>query len=408
MTLTLLIDLDDTLLTNNVDRFLKQYFRDLSNALAPFVIPEQMMAAMMTAVKAMQSKTDPAGTMEDVFNQAFYPGIDVPRLELVNVLEEFYRDQFPRLRSLTEQRPEAIELVKNAIQRGWQVVIATNPLFPATAIRQRLTWAGLSPMEIPYAWVTDFETSHFCKPNPAYYAEILAQLRWPDGPIVMIGNDLKDDILPAGGLGLPTYWLCENFDQNEMPSRSPASKQGSFDQLENWLESIDKENQPTAFDTIYALKSILLATPAVISNFCNQMDNNKLNIRPQPSEWSLTEILCHLRDVDGEVNLPRIKSVQDGSNPFIPAAVTDPWVVERNYASENGREALQEFIDIRTELIHLLNSISEDKWLNPARHAIFGPTTLKELVNFIATHDRTHIQQVWQTIQDVGIKLPVR
>ena len=408
MTLTLLIDLDDTLLTNNVDRFLKQYFKDLSDALAPFVSPERMMAAMMTAVHAMQSKTDPAGTMEEVFNQSFYPGIGVPHAELVSVLEEFYRDQFPRLRPLTNERLEAIQLCNRAIQRGWQVAIATKPLFPATAIQQKLTWAGLNPADIPFAWVTDFETSHFCKPNPAYFVEILAHLRWPEGPVVMIGNDLQDDILPAESLGMPTYWLCENCDQNEVPLRNSTSSQGSFDQLENWLENTEQENQSTAFDTICALKAILLSTPGVLSNFFNELDQSKWNVRPQPAEWSLTEILCHLRDVDREVNLPRIKSVQNGSNPFIPGAVTDPWVLERNYASENGREALQGFIDIRTELIHLLNTISEDEWLNPARHAIFGPTTLKELVNFIATHDRTHTRQVWQTIQDVGVKSPTR
>ena len=39
MTLTLLIDLDDTLLSNDVNQFLDQYFQDLSNVLSPFVEP---------------------------------------------------------------------------------------------------------------------------------------------------------------------------------------------------------------------------------------------------------------------------------------------------------------------------------------------------------------------------------
>ena len=50
------------------------------------------------------------------------------------------------------------------------------------------------------------------------------------------------------------------------------------------------------------------------------------NQRPIKNEWSITEIICHLRDVDREVNIQRIQTVLDGSNPFIPGAVTDPWV----------------------------------------------------------------------------------
>lgn len=401
MTLTLLIDLDDTLLTNDVDRFLKQYFERLSTTLAPYVDPERMMSAMMAAVRAMLSKTDPAGTMEEVFSQSFYPGIGIAQSELRGVFEEFYRNEFPRLRSLTSQRSEAVQLCKNAMEHGWQIAIATNPLFPETAIRQRLVWAGLDPDKFPFAWITSFETAHYSKPHPAYYAEILAQLRWPDGPIVMIGNDFKDDIQPAEEIGLATFWLCENCDHLPPLVRNPLSSQGAFAKLDQWLETIKSENQSPSFDSICAVKATLAATPAVAANFSTLLDQVSWNARPQPSEWSLTEILCHLRDVDREVNLPRIQSVKNGSNPFIPGAVTDPWVVERNYAVENGLDALQDFIEIRTELIHLLSKISEEEWSNPARHAIFGPTTLKELMNFIATHDRTHTQQIWQTIQIV-------
>jgi hypothetical protein len=39
------------------------------------------------------------------------------------------------------------------------------------------------------------------------------------------------------------------------------------------------------------------------------------------------------------------------------------------------------------------------EWSRPARHAIFGPTTLQELAGFMAGHDRAHVQQVWKTIR---------
>jgi hypothetical protein len=42
--------------------------------------------------------------------------------------------------------------------------------------------------------------------------------------------------------------------------------------------------------------------------------------------------------------------------------------------------------------VELLRSL-KDEWKRKARHAIFGPTDLQELVKFIAEHDKLHIRQ---------------
>ncbi len=403
MTLTLLIDLDDTLLINPMERFLDQYFKELSNALSPYVRPETMMRAMSKAVLEMRNKKEPAGSLEETFNQIFYPEIGREKAELEKTIQEFYQSRFPALSPLTSPRPEAVELITKAFQRGWRVVVATNPLFPATAVRQRLAWAGLPPQDCPFAWIADFETSHYCKPNPSYYAELLAMLRWPETPVVMVGNDLENDIFPAESLGLPTYWLQEDHYGYPTFKRHPASAQGGFDRLDHWLLAIEKESLLPHYDSISAIRATLSATPAALAAFAAQVADLKWNLRPKEGEWSLTEILCHLRDVDREVNLPRIQSILDTRNPFIPGAVTDPWVEERNYAQECGPDAMTAFTTVRTEILRLIESLDAQTWQKPARHAIFGPTTLHELLNFVATHDRSHIQQFWQTVQLVSV-----
>ncbi len=57
------------------------------------------------------------------------------------------------------------------------------------------------------------------------------------------------------------------------------------------------------------------------------------------------------------------------------------------------------FTQSRTNLLNLLDGLDEETLKKPARHAIFGPTNLKELLEFIATHDRTHIRQACNTIE---------
>ena len=398
MTLTLLIDLDDTLLTNEIDVFQKVYFKRLAEALIPWVPVETMMSAMMAAVQAMLVKKTPALTMEEQFDAVFYPKIGVAKTELTEVINKFYAETFPELRKYTAPKPEAVDLVHQAIKRGWDVVVATNPLFPFTAIEQRLEWAGLPAKETSFKWITSYETSHFSKPHPAYYAEILGQLNWPSTPAVMIGNSLEDDILPAERLGLPTYWLHER--ESDTSARHPLNATGDLGSVLLWLENIEREQPAIDFQNETAIFATLQSTPGVLENMSQSLTPAIWVQRPAESEWNIIEILAHLRDVDREVNFGRVQQTIRGENPFLPAANTDPWVQERNYAGEPGPSALAGFIHSRTTLLNLLDGATPADLSQPARHAIFGPTTLKELLGFIATHDRTHIRQAWNAIHN--------
>lgn len=395
MTITLLVDLDDTLLTNDINAFQKAYFKLLADALTPWAPPETMMAAMMTAIKAMLEKTTPGLTMEEQFDQVFYSMLEVSKNELTHAIDYFYADTFPRLRPLTSPRPEAVNLIKTAFQRGWEVVIATNPVFPKTAVLQRLEWAELSPAEYPYTLITSFETSHFCKPHPAYYAEILGMLSWPENPVVMIGNSLEDDILPAEKIGMPTFWVHEGQAED---GRIPLSDSGALEEVLPWLEIIGAERPQEEYCSVDAVLATLQSTPAVFAEIARGLQPEAWTRRPGKTEWNLIEILAHLRDVDREVNFGRIRSTMRGDNPFLPGANTDSWVRERNYTTEEGTAALMEFTQTRTNLLNLLDGLDDDKLNKPARHAIFGPTNLKELLEFIATHDRNHIRQTCSTI----------
>jgi FMN phosphatase YigB (HAD superfamily) len=81
------------------------------------------------------------------------------------------------------------------------VVIATNPLFPATAIEQRLEWAGVAGF--PYQLVTTYENSRACKPNLLYYEQILKSIGHHAEACLMVGDDDMDMV--AGHLGCATF-----------------------------------------------------------------------------------------------------------------------------------------------------------------------------------------------------------
>lgn len=396
MSLTLLLDLDDTLLDNDIDRFLPVYLKALSKHLAARFPGDLLVRELLSATQQMILNTNPGLTLEEAFDRAFYPSLGTSKEAMREEIDTFYAQIFPSLQPLTSPRPEAVEMVKEAFRRGYRVVVATNPLFPTAAIQHRLAWAGLPVDEYPFALITTYEWMHFTKPNPAYYAEILAQLGWPEQPAVMVGNSLPDDILPAAQLGLPTYYLSGNGVPGDS---NPLSGHGSLGGIMKWAGAIDGQTAASPANQPAALLAALRSTPAAIDTITRLMLGHCWSITPRPSEWSITEIVCHLRDVDREVNLPRFELVAREENAFLPGINTDLWAEERQYRQQDGPEAVKSFTAARTQLVALLETLPAGDWERNARHAIFGPSTITELAGFIATHDRTHIQQIYANLR---------
>jgi len=124
---------------------------------------------------------------------------------------------------------------------GLQVVIATNPLFPLTAIEQRLEWAGLPVEEFPFALITSYEIMHSTKPHLAYYEEIAQRLGVEEKKCLMVGDDWRLDIAPAYAVGMQTYWVADTDVLPPTPGIH-LSGQGSLTDLSEWLRSTELED----------------------------------------------------------------------------------------------------------------------------------------------------------------------
>lgn len=395
MTFTLLLDLDDTLLETNTATFFPAYLQALSGALGHLVPPETMLPALMSGTKRMMENLDPALTLREVFDAYFFNKLGMARDSLQATIDNFYDDVFPNLGSLTKARPEAIRLVDWAFEQGYRVAIATNPLFPLKAIHHRLRWAGLPPERYPFALVSSYERFHFTKESVAYFGEVMGQMGWPEDPVVMVGNDMDMDLRPAQQAGFPVFWV-KNGD--EISPEFAAIPQGRLEEFRNWLEGVDPQALQLSYNSPQALRALLRSTPAALASLTRDLSAPAWIRSPKPDEWCLTEIIGHLRDVDRDVNLPRLRKVLAEENPFIAGEVTDVWVKERQYARQDGRTSLAEFTAVRKELLALLGDLQAE-WNRPARHAIFGPTNLQELVGFIAEHDRAHVKQALEAIK---------
>jgi len=157
---------------------------------------------------------------------------DITVNQLLAGIDAFYEDDFSALKRYTQPRPEARPLVQSLFDQGYDVVIATNPLFPRRAIEHRLDWAGVSDFD--FKLITTYENSHFSKPNPRYYQEILDKIGCRPQDAVMVGDDLQNDIAPALHVGLQAYWIRDGVSDDFSPY---LGLQGTLADCLHWVGS---------------------------------------------------------------------------------------------------------------------------------------------------------------------------
>lgn len=234
---TILFDLDGTLVHFEFDDFLKAYMGSISNKVAHLVDARVFVPQLLASTEEMVKSLDPEKTNHEVFVDHFFPRLGRTADELMPVFDEFYDEDFPRLRDAlgVEPHPSARPMLEGLIDRGYEVVIATNPVFPANAIEERMRWGGLDGL--PYRHVTSYETSHFCKPNTEYYAEVLDVVGRPPRECLMVGNDTCEDLV-AGDLGITTY-LVEDYMLDRGPYRGVPDHRGRFEDLARFLGSLE-------------------------------------------------------------------------------------------------------------------------------------------------------------------------
>lgn len=226
---TVLFDLDGTLLPMDQEAFMNVYFHELTQKCAAYgVDPKATVDAVWAGTKAM-IKNDGSKTNEDVFWHVFTRMLGDSVLALKPVLEKFYEEEFNNAQAVTKPNPLAAKLMGNLRARGFTLVLASNPVFPARAYRTRLGWIGLAPED--FDLVTSYEQFHYCKPNPQYYTEILQQIGKEAKQCLMVGNDLQEDGA-AKTIGMDFHLITDhllNATNEDYTGHRNSSFQAFFD-----------------------------------------------------------------------------------------------------------------------------------------------------------------------------------
>src|SRR5882672_2143776 len=135
--------------------------------------------------------------------------------------------------------------------------------------------------------------------------------------------------------------------------------------------------------------------------------------RPDAANWSPTEIVCHLRDVE-ELFQTRFHTILALDEPTILVVgasrealsrwrIADPashplnqerWAEDRQYARADAHLALAAFTRRRGETVALLRGLAVADWERVGIHPSRGRLTLADWVARLTGHDDNHVAQL--------------
>ena len=183
-------DLDGTLLPVNEDEFTKLYFGLLYKRVAHRGYEkDDFVKAIWTGVKAIVKNDGmryvgmSADEIKNIYGEK--------GLEDKAFIDEFYTSEFAMTKQVCEENIYAREIIKTIKVLNLKVALTTQPVFPLNGVITRMGFVGLKVED--FDLITSYENSHFAKPNPKYYEEVLDKLNLKPDEIIMFGNDKNED-----------------------------------------------------------------------------------------------------------------------------------------------------------------------------------------------------------------------
>ena len=207
-------DMDETLLSINLNAFILRYFKDVSSMLADIGRRSRggTMARLGTILVDLNANRR-RGT-DNRTNLAFYQeeverrcGICLSDPLIYEAFTYYEREVLPFKNDdmiNAKAMPGAHAALQAVQDAGLRCALFTNPSFPQDAIECRMGWGELT--DAPFELVTHMGNATRCKPDATYYLEQLQVMGLEPHEVLMVGNDPKRDF-PSPDCGIQTAYV---------------------------------------------------------------------------------------------------------------------------------------------------------------------------------------------------------
>lgn len=197
-------DLDGTLLPIEESDFRNLYFSLLLESKASKLHYERdpFIRTILDGTKAM-ILNDGTKTNREVFWDVFAKSFGEDKRAQEAEFDDFYKTDFKNLVMVCQNTEESKNIVDYVNEIGLKAILSTNPIFPMQGQLTRISFIGLKQED--FAYITSYENSCYCKPNPRYFQSLLDRFSLHPDEVLVFGNDDFEDGDCAASLGIKVY-----------------------------------------------------------------------------------------------------------------------------------------------------------------------------------------------------------
>ncbi|MEM7394791.1 MAG: HAD family hydrolase [Verrucomicrobiota bacterium] len=228
----LVFDLDGTLVQMDERKVEWGYMRKAIPRFARLISPFRFRKAFWKSADAML-RNDSSKTNFEAYVDALAAHSPFAREKVERTARLSIEEDFASLGAFIEPVPGARETLALAVRLGYRLVVATNPVFPLSAVLTRMKHGGVSSFGFDY--ITHAEVMTRCKPRVEFYRELLEKLDVKGAQCLMIGNDPRKD-LTAKEVGMRTFLLNRDVG-NENLDDDRVDELGDYHDLQQLLET---------------------------------------------------------------------------------------------------------------------------------------------------------------------------
>lgn len=386
MSLIVLFDLDDTLLQTNMGNFLPAYFEALGQAFKDIAKKDAIINQVQYAAYQMTQNQDPGRFLKEVFSEHFYPPLGVTEDSCKELQDQFYNNDYPKLRGLTQVKPEAADLISWCKSQPLTLAIATNPLFPAMATRQRIQWAGLNIED--FSFFTAYHNSHFTKPNLSYYAEVLGRLGWPDDLVVMVGDSLSYDLIPVELMGHDTFWVTHN-------RKFSGKALGSIGDVKSWIDERINDKPTKLSKSLPVSLAILRSTPAVLHTILDQLIFEDTKVKTANLSPKVIELIFEMAQIEKLEFQKPLLDLHKPHEKILQSDFSSRVINEEGKWNLVAEKSFNLFLNTRKRTLSLIEQLSKNNVLSHASQNQPNATDhISEIAAKLAENDRFQLGKI--------------
>ncbi len=142
------------------------------------------------------------------------------------------------------------------------------------------------------------------------------------------------------------------------------------------------------------LINFLEATPAAVRKLAEKLSESETRWKPDESDFSVVENICHLRDIELEGYTARIHRMLSEDQPFLADIDGTRLAHERRYNEQELNTALDAFTQAREWNVRTIRNLSSEQLARTGMFEQTGSITLEKLLQMMREHDEAHLQEL--------------